>query len=65
MPDLNQRQLRALRAFQEKDVIHFADLPLAVGYGTMAELVALGLIETVNTEFGQYSKHFGWRLKSK
>ena len=65
MHDLTQREQRALQVFQEKEVIHFADLPWSVGYGTMAKLLASGFVETVNSGSGRYSKHFGWRLKIK
>ena len=62
MLELGERHRRALVALKENDVLRFADLPIYVGYGTMAELVSMGLAERVNKEAGQYSKKFGWRL---
>jgi hypothetical protein len=65
MSEFTERKRRALLALQQNAVVRYGDLPIYVGRGTMAELVTMGLAETVNKEAGEYSKYFGWRLLSK
>jgi hypothetical protein len=58
----DRRAERALQVFQEKEIVHYFDLPNSVGWRTVDRLIANGFIEPVDQSIGRYTKRYAWRL---
>ena len=58
---LNWREESVLRAFEQRAVLRYHDLPRGVGYKTMRALIEKGLVELVDNNIGQFAKDRRWR----
>jgi hypothetical protein len=62
MVELNSRERRALKAFEQREVLYVFRLPAAIGRKTMVQLAKKGLVETADPAVGKYSNDYRWRL---
>jgi len=65
MAKLNSRERRALKAFEQREVLYVFRLPGAIGRKTMEQLERKSLVEIADPAVGRYSNDFGWRLVRK
>ena len=60
--DLDWHEVAALKAFEQRRIVHLRDLPTYIGISTMGKLIAKGLVEPVDRTIPLYSKDFAWQL---